>query len=86
MVGAVADGFSAVRLAQDQRPDVLLMDVRMPGLDGIAATRGAGLRHPVDGEDARGTRDDQGRRSGSGAVGRGAYEAGLGRPGWAQIE
>jgi len=39
VVGSVADGFSAVRLARAQRPDVMLMDIRMPGLDGIAATR-----------------------------------------------
>src|ERR1700728_194694 len=39
VVGSAADGFEAVRLARDTRPDVLLMDIRMPGLDGIAATR-----------------------------------------------
>ena len=39
VVGSVADGFAAVRLAREQRPDVVLMDIRMPGLDGIAATR-----------------------------------------------
>jgi DNA-binding NarL/FixJ family response regulator len=39
VVGAVGDGFGAVRLARERRPDVVLMDIRMPGLDGIAATR-----------------------------------------------
>ena len=39
VVGSAADGLSAVRLAHEQRPDVVLMDVRMPGIDGIEATR-----------------------------------------------
>jgi DNA-binding NarL/FixJ family response regulator len=39
VVGDAADGFEAVARARELDPDVVLMDIRMPGLDGIAATR-----------------------------------------------
>ena len=39
VVGEAADGAAAVRQARALRPNVVLMDVRMPGTDGIAATR-----------------------------------------------
>jgi len=39
VIGQAADGDQAIRLAQHHLPDVVLMDIRMPGLDGIAATR-----------------------------------------------
>ncbi|MBW8802484.1 MAG: DNA-binding response regulator [Catenulispora sp. 13_1_20CM_3_70_7] len=39
VVGQADDGAAAVALAASARPDVMLMDIRMPGLDGLAATR-----------------------------------------------
>jgi len=39
VLGTAADGAAAVRVCRELRPDVVLMDVRMPGTDGIEATR-----------------------------------------------
>jgi DNA-binding NarL/FixJ family response regulator len=39
LVGEAGDGAEAIALARELDPDVILMDVRMPGVDGVAATR-----------------------------------------------
>ena len=39
VVGAARDGLEALQLARTLHPDVILMDIRMPGCDGLAATR-----------------------------------------------
>jgi DNA-binding NarL/FixJ family response regulator len=46
LVAEASDGREAVRLFREQRPDVTLMDLRMPELDGIAATREIRLEFP----------------------------------------
>lgn len=50
VVGEAADGLAAIELATQLRPDVLLVDIRMPGLDGVEVTRrlaGPGVPDPL---------------------------------------
>lgn len=47
VVGAAADGLAALRLACDNRPDVALLDIKMPGLDGLAVAQAIAERCPL---------------------------------------
>src|ERR1035437_5101170 len=50
VVGEAGDGATAVEIARRLKPDVVLMDIRMPGMDGIQATRalaGPGVVEPM---------------------------------------
>ena len=40
------DGYQAIQLVEEQQPDIVLMDVRMPGMDGLRATRLIKARWP----------------------------------------
>jgi DNA-binding NarL/FixJ family response regulator len=49
VVGEAGDGDEAVELARHHRPDIVLMDIRMPGTDGLAATRAIAADDRLDG-------------------------------------
>ncbi len=46
LVGEASDGEEAIQLASLHKPDVILMDLMMPGIDGVAATRNIHKQHP----------------------------------------
>ncbi|MEZ0075067.1 response regulator [Planotetraspora sp. GP83] len=48
VVGEASDGAQAVQLARELHPDVVLMDIRMPGMDGLTATRRIGEDPALD--------------------------------------
>ncbi len=47
VVGAAADGVAALRLACENRPDVALLDIKMPGMDGLAVAAAIAERCPL---------------------------------------
>ncbi|MEU9235737.1 response regulator transcription factor [Streptomyces subrutilus] len=73
VAGEAADGEEAVRLAAETRPDVVLMDIRMPGTDGIEATERILAAHG-------GGADGTNRTDGAGGTGGPDGAAGAGGP------
>jgi DNA-binding NarL/FixJ family response regulator len=47
VVAVAADGVEAIEFAEQHRPDVVLMDIQMPGVDGVAATEAIRIAHPA---------------------------------------
>jgi pilus assembly protein CpaE len=47
MVGGAEDGPNALQMAQELQPDIILMDINMPGMDGIRATEAISSAVPV---------------------------------------
>ena len=46
VIGCASDGMEALKICEETPPDIVLMDIRMPGVDGIAATRLIKQRNP----------------------------------------
>lgn len=73
MVGAAGDGQSALEVIERERPDVVLMDLSMPILDGVAATEQISARFPECKVLVLTSFSDQRRISDSFAAGAGGY-------------
>ena len=71
VVGEAGDGESAVRMARELRPDLVVMDIKMPGVDGIEAARALTAEHiaPVVLVTAHGERELVERASEVGVIG-----------------
>jgi DNA-binding NarL/FixJ family response regulator len=68
VVGEAPDGPSALELARSLRPDVVLLDLKLPGMDGIAVLEALRSAAPADG-DGHGAGSEHGAGSGHGARG-----------------
>ena len=66
VVGEAGDGEQAVQLVTDLKPDVVVMDVKMPVLDGISAAERIGKLHLAPGGAADGVLAEGARRAGAG--------------------
>ena len=47
VVGAAPDGIAALQMARETRPDLVILDIKMPGLDGLAAAEAIAAERPV---------------------------------------
>ena len=75
VVGEAGDGAGAISLAQSLRPDVILMDVRMPGMDGISAVRTLRAVAPESAVVILSLYDDASTRAGAEEAGAAAFVA-----------
>jgi DNA-binding NarL/FixJ family response regulator len=75
VLGEAGDGAGAISLAQSLRPDVILMDVRMPGMDGISTLRTIRALAPESAVVILSLYDDAKTRAGAEEAGAAAFVA-----------